>query len=96
MEHAVVNPSPKSRYITNAVAVKNHREMFSSVVAQTALDFALLEYQHALVNQRGDMGMAAANHYKLAGAMEFIHLLKSLAEPVPVAPKMVDHNLKPV
>lgn len=96
MNEQVVNPSPKKRYLTNAVMVKQHREMFSSVTAQTAIDFAMLEYQHSLVNQRGDMGTAAANHYKMAGALEFVHLLKSLAEAAPLPVPPAAQNLKPV
>lgn len=92
----VVNPSPKDRYLADAVVVKNHREMFSHPTAQQAIDMALLHYTTVLATQRPDMSGAAANHFKTAGALEFVHILKTLAEPAQVASPMKDHNLKPV
>lgn len=75
-----VNPSPKTRFLSAKNAVQEHRALLDRPAMQFGLDFALLEYQRVLCESRGDMSMAAANHYKMAGAQEFVHVLRTLSE----------------
>lgn len=92
MEPVPINPSPKLRYVSNGQVVKAHREMTQSDTFQRAVDSAMLQYQFELSGQRVDGSGAAANHFKLTGALEFIHLLKCLAEPPQQAPKPKDFD----
>jgi hypothetical protein len=48
---------------------------------ERALHFSLLEYNRRLTEQTVDMAGAAANHWKMVGASEFVHQLRYLAEP---------------
>jgi len=54
-----------------------------------------LQYQMELAGQKVDGSGAAANQFKLTGALEFIHVLKMLAEAPAQVPRTVDRdNLK--
>lgn len=82
----MTNPSPKTKFISHENNVKNHRALLDRPEFDRAVDVGLLEYQRVLCETRGDMSMAAANHYKLAGAQEFVHVLRNLSEtPKPPA-----------
>ena len=58
------------------------------------LEVAQLEYQRVLCEQRGDMSVAAANHLKLCGAQEFIHVFWNLSETQRFSPVEKMQNLK--
>lgn len=60
---------------------------------QSAIDVALLQYQGQLSTQRTTEGIvAAANFYKVTGALEFVHVLKNLAEAAPEPPKRTNSD----
>lgn len=73
------NPSPKKRFMSSGKLVSQHREMIASPVLRISLDYALLEYQRRLSLPAMDQ-IAAAAHFKTAGALEFIDVLMNLAE----------------
>lgn len=75
-----VNPSPKARYLSDATVVRRHKELTQSGIFQHAVDMALLQFQVELSQQKVDGVGAAANHFKVTGALEFVNLLKGLAE----------------
>lgn len=83
-----VNPQPKARYLASAAIVQIHRKMMSDGSFQHALDTALLQYQGELAGQAVDGSGAAANHFKVVGALQFVNVLKNLSE-TPVIPKTV-------
>lgn len=95
MPDAIVNPTPRARYQASVNNIKVHRDIFGSAATQAALDTALLEYQLQLVIGTKDANGAAASHFKLAGANEFAHLLKTFAEKPASLPTQPDRdNLK--
>jgi hypothetical protein len=77
-----INPTPKARYIQEASQVK-HRELVHSQAFQAASDFALLEYQRLVTEQIRDQGSAMAAGLKIQGAIEFMGILRTLAEEPP-------------
>ncbi len=91
-----VNPSPKARFLTVGSFIKEHKALFDMPPTQRAIDFGLLEYQRQLCEQNSDANAAAGNHFKLKGALEFIHVMKHLSEmpqklsPLPIT--NLDHN----
>lgn len=90
------NPTPKVRYIADVQNVKAHRQMVDGDTFTHAIDVALLQYQAELHPRAVDFNNAAANSFRLAGALEFVHVLRTLADSIQVAPKTVDRdNLKP-
>lgn len=89
-----VNPSPKARFMLTKAYVETHRNLIFRDDLQRGLDYALLEYQRVLCEQRSDMSGAAANHFKLMGAQELIHVLKTLAETPRMPTVVPEGNLK--
>lgn len=77
---ADVNPSPKARFIAVKAYVDTHRELIQRPDLQRGLDNALAQYAWTLCAVDMDGNKAAQHQFKLAGAHEFIRILKSLAE----------------
>ena len=75
-----INPSPKQRFLWNKKFLEDHRRIVFSDEIQRSLDYALLQYNSQLCEQNADANGAAANHFKMRGAMEFVHVLKNLSE----------------
>ncbi len=51
-----------------------------------SLDAALMEYQRQLCQNSSTLNDAAANHFKISGALEFLNVFKRLSEqPAPLA-----------
>lgn len=73
--------------------VTSHRKLLDDPQFDMSIHYALLEYLRQLVEARTDMSGAAANHFKLAGAQEFVHVLKTLAEPAYVPTPRPSDNL---
>lgn len=92
-ETPTVNPTPKQRFQLSSKAISDHRNMVQSPTFQMALDFALLQYGADLTLQRSDANLAAASHFRLMGAHEFIHTLRNLAEMPPRLPQEKEPNL---
>jgi hypothetical protein len=90
----VINPSPKTRFQENKNFVEQHRKLIERSDLQVSLDYAMLEYQKQLV-ATGSLGgnEAAASHFRMLGAHEFVQVFKLLAEQVqqPVPLKTVDN-----
>jgi len=91
------NLSPKSRLMSNKSTMEAHHSLVDKPAFQFGMDFALLEYQRVLCEQRADMQGAAANHFKLVGAQEFAHVLRTLADspksPAPPPQQNLDHKV---
>lgn len=93
-EPTVINPSPKTRFMQSAAAIKVHRELMQNESLLRSIDTALLQYQFLLADRTTDGQSAAANQYKLNGTLEFLHLLKTLGEaPKPMPQSTVTDNL---
>ncbi len=88
-----INPSPRAKFMALADSVKKHHDMLDSQEFERAIHYSLLEYQRSLCEQKVDMTGAAANHFKLVGAQEFVHQLRYLAEPFKPNPVPVSGNL---
>ncbi len=88
-----VNPSPKSRFQESKDNVQKHRDMLQTREFERAIDYALAEYQRIMAQGPMDSSpnLALAGHYKQMGAVEFVHVLKTLAEPPPaISPRIID------
>lgn len=70
--------SPKQRFMQNASNVATHRAIVQSPDFQRSLDSALLNYTQKMSKVSGQQ--AAISSLKIAGAVEFIEELKTLAE----------------
>lgn len=97
MSNVVTNPSPKSRFQESNQNIATHRELVSSNPLQRALDFAMLHYQQNLYNMHDHTNpeLSRLIGTKLVGAMEFIHVLRNLAETPTMPSPRADHNLNP-
>jgi len=76
------NPSPKIRFLQNGGFVAAHLELIQRADFERAVDFALLEMMR-LEESAED---AAASHYRMAGAIQFVRILKHLGTTV-VSPR---------
>lgn len=83
-----VNPQPKARFLAEgADVIKAHRDLMQNQNLKLAIDVALLQYQGQLSNAKPpDAASAAFSFYKVTGALEYINVLKNLAETPPAAP----------
>lgn len=92
----IVNPRPKTEFQSTPQYVQTHRALIERDDLRRSLKFALLEFQTALCEQQGDANMAAAKHFRLLGANEFINtflLLGEMPKPVIVEkPANLDHR----
>lgn len=73
--------------------VKSHRDLMQNDDLQRSINFALLEYQRQLCEQRSDVNSAAASHFRAMGALEFVQVLKTLGENVRMPAPTVVQNL---
>lgn len=83
--------SPRSRFQSSGDNVKKHRDMIDLPEFQRGIDFALLEYQRSMAINMNPQSTTFTSEniamaQRLAGAQEFIHVLRELAEPAKVAP----------
>jgi hypothetical protein len=85
-EVLTVNPSPKARYAGYKPFADAHRNLIAMPELQRAIDFAVQEMVWRLSEHETDGNNAAARHYQLQGAHDFIGILKNLAE-VPIITK---------
>jgi len=81
-----INASPKAILIQDATRVKAHKLLVQNETFTSGVDASLLQYQRYLGQKDVESSEAAANHYKMVGAMEFVAVLKTLAE-TPQIPK---------
>lgn len=81
----IVNPRPKTEFQLTPQYVQSHRALIERDDLRRSLKFALLEYQTQLCEQARDGNTAAAAHFRLMGANEFINAFLLLGEmPKPV------------
>lgn len=83
----LASETPKERFQGIPGMLTTHRQFYDSVESLIFLDVAMLEYVRSLA--RG--GDAAANHWKMVGATEFIKELLKLSEQG-VATRNTDTN----
>jgi hypothetical protein len=74
------NPTPKQRFQSTKPALEAHRAMMQRPEFEYGCDMALLEYQLRLSSQATTFNDAAANNFKITDAMEFLAVLRNLAE----------------
>lgn len=77
-----------------ASSVREHRAMIEKPEFDRAVDMAQLEYQKLLAGQVVDGNTAMSAGFRAQGAIEFIGILKTLAESVQMpAPRRDPDNL---
>jgi hypothetical protein len=72
--------SPKARFIQSGTRVSDHRRMVGSDIFDQATDAAMLHYSIQLARNTTDGNTGMVNGLKIAGAQEFLVILKTLAE----------------
>ncbi len=87
----ILNPNPKTRFQSIDQNISKHRAMVDDPTFRRSADFALLHYGAILAQQQVDFQGAAAMHFKMAGAREFLQELLLLAETMP-KPSIVKPN----
>lgn len=87
------NPSPKELFLNDNKAVTAHKNLVQSDVFQRSIETALLQMQRDLAASRvTDVGSAAAAHFCMVGAQQFVATLRTLADTSrPPATKDVDN-----
>lgn len=79
MPAPVFNPTPRQSFQMDKDAMGGHLNLISSPQLTASIQTALLEYQRKLAHVT-DMNGAAASHFKMAGAIEFLDVFWKLAE----------------
>ena len=76
------NPTPKSEFLQDAMAVKNHHNIVEDPVVRKHLNYALMEMQRraAANTDPKDFNFCASSHLRLLGAQDFIDIFLNLAE----------------
>lgn len=83
--------TPRERFQTEPQRITAHRAMVERESFQSALDYAMLEYQRQ-VQQSADANNqlgALAGYFRILGAQEFAQVMTKLAEPAPAPPAFV-------
>lgn len=89
-------PTPKQKFQSSSLLTQSHQKLVASAEFEVSVDAAMLEYADQLSRMRtGDVNMAAAAGFKLAGAYEFLTVLKDLGSRPPAPTKPVPDNLEP-
>ena len=91
---AITNPTPKQRFQEHKSNIEAHRRMIELNTFDFGVDFALQEYQRLLSQQSTTFNDAAANHFKITGALEFLQTLRNLGE-MQTRPAVVDRDNLP-
>lgn len=78
----ITNPTPQARFQQLSTNITQHRALIEKPELDRAIDVALLEYQRQLVmvGPPENFNMAASAHIRMTGALEFIQVLRNLAE----------------
>lgn len=89
---------PKARFLSYNELTAPHRARCVDHSFIAALDAALLVYTGTLTkDENTKKSVATANHYKMAGAREFVKVLLNLAEkpdlPIRAKPPSLDHSV---
>lgn len=76
----LANPNPKERFQSSENRIANHRRLVDSEPFQTAIDYAVLQYQHEVSNQVADAHTASLVGAKIRAVQEFVATLRMLSE----------------
>lgn len=77
------NPTPREKFQSHPSSLDKHNELLQLPAFELAVDTALAEYMRQLA-ERGEES-PWSTHYRMAGAHEFIAVLKGLSRmPEPV------------
>jgi hypothetical protein len=90
-----VNPSPKARFMAVKRAIESHRQMLETPAFERATDMATMEYERLVAEQVRDGNSAMAAGFKIQGALEFLQILKTLAEAQPMPARRGDPDNLP-
>lgn len=94
----VIVQTPRSRFITIAENVKQHRQLLDNAAFQRGLDVAMAEFVRATValsggkdlNDPGATQAQAAVMNMISGAQQFVEVLSRLAEPYQSRPPQTE------
>jgi len=84
--------SPKARFLDVKQAADNHRDIVDSSQFALSMDMALLQFIWELP-ATDDVQKAAANHWRLQGALTYMKKLAHLGDVTPDKPESLDGNL---
>ncbi len=87
------NPSPKQRFQEDDRRLKSHLALLERTDLAGSLDVALMQYQWELSENASTLNDAAANHFKISGALELLNIFKRLSQQHAPPPKKHDGSL---
>lgn len=89
--------TPTQRFQMSSDNISKHRKLVDAPEFDRAIDFAVNQYSIQLSTNLTDTTSGMIAGFKLAGAQEFIAILKRLAEPPPQisasSMKNLNHNV---
>lgn len=88
------NPSPKQRVLSSPTTVSEIKKLLDNPAFEIASDMAMLEYQRACTRGSMDNVTAMGAGFKLQGSLEFLNLLKTIADNPPVPSRPNNDNLQ--
>lgn len=89
------NILPRDRFQLSGTRLSDHRDLITKESFRIAIDTALLQYQTELAANCKDQYSAMSNGLRTLGALEFVSVLRKLADkPVPVNITPISDNLK--
>lgn len=88
-------PYPKSEFIQDPNAVKNHHALVENLTLRRHIEIALLEMQRrsAAGTTPSNFNECAASHLRMLGAQDFVAILLNLAETEAQATRSDNTNL---
>ncbi len=88
------HPTPRQRFLLNGTFLKEHHNLVDSSAFERGCDYALLQYQRQLSESVTDAVGAGAAGLKMKGVMEFLAVLRSLADTSLPPQRRPDDNLQ--
>ena len=87
-----VNPTPKERFQAERENLVAHRSLLDLPAFERGCDVALLELARRLPNRETHVHPRDL-HHQMVGAVEFVKILRALAETTPAGSQLVMDNL---
>lgn len=84
------NLTPKGRFLQSPQYCKAHHNWVDSEIFNISMDYALLEYQRLISSKVTDQVTACAAGLKMQGVVEFIAVLRNLADQAAAVPRRQD------
>jgi hypothetical protein len=94
----IINPTPKQVLLASPKLLSTHRDLMQNLALVELTHMALAEFTRRVTNSAAaDVVGSAANFHRIAGAHEFVEVLRSLGESYEIkqnaVSKPLDHKV---